>query len=117
MDMAASLANGALRAVVPGLGVQQIGDRRGELNLLLPKEAVAADRAAKLAALNHDGSKALGIGHCHVPLQISTDASGRTHLHSMRPRSGLAMLIHLLAARQFWVPTHPDLHAFYWNTR
>jgi hypothetical protein len=92
MDMAAPLANSALRAAIPGLWVEQVGDRRGELNLLLPKDAVAADRAVKRAALNHDGSKALGIGrHIRVPLRNIQYACVRRQLHFMRSRTGLAM--------------------------
>lgn len=71
--MATALANGTLRAAIPGLGVENLGEWRGELNLMLPKDAVTAYSTTKLAALNHDWSKALGCGrHCRIPLQKLT---------------------------------------------
>jgi hypothetical protein len=76
MYMATSLANGTLRAAIPRLGVEKVGEWSGELNFLFPKDAVAAYGAAKLAALNHDGSKSFGIGrHVRVPLRNIRDAS------------------------------------------
>ena len=68
MDIATALAHGTLRAAIPSLGVEKLGEWRGELNLVLPKDTVTAYATAKLAALNHDWSKALGIGrHRRVP--------------------------------------------------
>jgi hypothetical protein len=70
MYIATPLAHGTLRAAIPRLGVEKLSEWRGELNFLFPKYAVAAYGAAKLAALNHDWSKALGIGrHVRVPLR------------------------------------------------
>jgi hypothetical protein len=76
MYMATSLAHRTLRAAIPRLGVEKVGEWPGELNFLFPKDAVAAHGAAKVAALNYDGSKALGIGrHVRVPLRNIRDAS------------------------------------------
>lgn len=76
MYMATSLAHRTLRAAIPRLGVEKVGEWRGELNFLFPKDDVAAYGAAKLAPLNHDGSKAFGIGrHVPVPLRNIQDAS------------------------------------------
>jgi hypothetical protein len=70
MYIATPLTHGTLRAAIPRLGVEKLGERRGELNFLFPKYTVAAYGAAKLAALNHDRSRALGIGrHVRVPLR------------------------------------------------
>jgi hypothetical protein len=62
MYMATPLTHGALGAAIPCLGVEKLGERRCELNFLFPKYTVAAYGATKVAALNHDGSRALGIG-------------------------------------------------------
>jgi hypothetical protein len=70
MYMATPLAHRTLGAAIPRLWVEKLGERRGELNFLFPKYTVAAYGAAKLAALNHDWSRALGIGrHVHIPLR------------------------------------------------
>jgi len=68
--MATPLAHGTLGAAIPCPGVEKLRERCGELNFLFPKYTVAAYGAAKLAALNHDWSRALGIGrHDHIPLR------------------------------------------------
>jgi hypothetical protein len=84
MDMATALAHGTLRAAIPGLRVENLGEWRGELNLMLPKDTVTAYGTAKLAALNHDWSKALGIGwHRRIPL------GNAKRICSAAPRNGI----------------------------
>jgi hypothetical protein len=70
MHMATPLAHGALRAAIPRLGIEKVGEWRGELNFLFPKVTVTAYGAVKFAALNYDWPRALGIGrHVRVPLR------------------------------------------------
>jgi len=70
MYMATPLAHGTLGAAIPCPGVEKLRERCGELNFLFPKYSVTAYGAAKVASLNHDWSRALGIGrHVQVPLR------------------------------------------------
>jgi hypothetical protein len=59
MHIPAALADGTLCDAVPLIEVEEVEERCGKLDLVLPEDPVGADRATELPALDFDGAKLL----------------------------------------------------------